>query len=257
MDASVSLVAATAALAVMGFTWLASLAVRDASLADIAWGMAFVLIGWACYLAGDRSGAMLLAACLVTVWGLRLAIHIGRRNLGHGEDKRYQAMRAKRPKSFWITSLFTVFILQGALALIISAPLQSLGAQDSEAIGILSWLGAAVFVVGFGFEAIGDAQLSAFVKDPSSKGRVMDRGLWRYTRHPNYFGDATLWWGIWLIAIGSGGAWWTAVGPVVMTFFLIKVSGVALLEADMAKRRPGYREYMERTSAFIPLPPKR
>ncbi len=155
MDASVSLVAATAALAVMGFTWLASLAVRDASLADIAWGMVFVLIGWACYLAGDRSGAMLLAACLVTVWGLRLAIHIGRRNLGHGEDKRYQAMRAKRPKSFWITSLFTVFILQGALALIISAPFQSLGAQDSESIGILSWLGAAVFVVGFCFEAIG------------------------------------------------------------------------------------------------------
>jgi steroid 5-alpha reductase family enzyme len=255
MDLSVTVPAAIAALAVMGVTWMISVAVRDASLADISWGLAFIAIAWASYVAGEGSGASLLAAILVTLWGLRLAIHIGRRNVGHGEDKRYQAMRAKRPKSFWITSLFTVFILQGTLAFIVSVPLQSLAAQD-ESIGIISFIGVAVFLFGFYFEAVGDAQLTAFVNDPDSKGKVMDRGLWKYSRHPNYFGDATEWWGLWILAVGSGAIPETIIGPIVMTFFLLKVSGVVLLEAGMAKRRPGYAEYIERTSAFIPLPPK-
>jgi len=257
MDLSVTVPAAIAALAVMGVTWAISVAVRDASLADISWGLAFIAIAWTSFAAGEGSGTSLLAAILVTVWGLRLAIHIGRRNIGHGEDKRYQAMRARRPKSFWITSLFTVFILQGTLAFIVSVPLQSLAAQDPDTIGILSFAGLAVFLIGFYFEAVGDAQLTAFVNDPDSKGKVMDRGLWKYTRHPNYFGDATQWWGLWLVAVGSGALWWTAIGPVVMTFFLLKVSGVVMLEKDMAKRRPGYAEYIDRTSAFIPFPPRR
>ncbi|MGB0121615.1 MAG: DUF1295 domain-containing protein [Solirubrobacterales bacterium] len=256
MDLSVTVPATIAALVVMTVTWMISLIRKDAGLADIAWGLVFIAIAWTSYAAGEGSGAMLLAACLVTIWGLRLATHVARRNLGQDEDRRYQAMRKKRPATFWIWSLFGVFLLQGGIALVVSIPVQALGAQAPDSIGWLSWIGVAVFAFGFYFEAVGDLQLSRFIKDPSTDGQVMDRGLWKFSRHPNYFGDATEWWGIWLIALGSGAPWWTAIGPVVMTFFLLKVSGVAMLEKDMADRRPGYREYMERTSAFIPWPPK-
>jgi steroid 5-alpha reductase family enzyme len=256
MDWTVTITAVLAATAVMTTFWLISLAMRDAGIADVAWGLVFVSIGWACFLAGDGSNAMLLAAGLTTAWGLRLAIHIGRRNIGHEEDRRYTKMREKRPGTFWIWSLVGVFGVQGVIALLVSLPLQSLGAATPDSIGLLSWIGAAVFAIGLAFEGIGDAQLTAFKNDPSSKGQVMDRGLWRYTRHPNYFGDATVWWGIWVVAIGSGGAWWTAIGPVIMTFFLLRVSGVAMLESDMASRRPGYSEYIRRTSPFIPFPPR-
>ncbi|HTU14973.1 MAG TPA: DUF1295 domain-containing protein [Solirubrobacterales bacterium] len=240
----------------MIFAWLISLARRDAGVADIAWGLVFIVIAWTSYLAGEGSASMLLACCLVTLWGLRLAVHVGRRNLGHDEDRRYGKMRAKRPDTFWIWSLFGVFLLQGIIALLVSIPLQSLAAQDPDSVAALSWIGVAGFALGFFFEAVGDAQLTAFRRDPDNGGQVMDRGLWRYSRHPNYFGDATQWWGIWLLAIGSGAAWWTVLGPVVMTFFLLRVSGVTLLEKDIGSRRSGYSEYVERTSAFIPLPPK-
>lgn len=256
MDLTVTAPAVSVAVALMIFAWLISLARRDAGVADIAWGLVFAGIAWASYLAGEGSGAMLLATCLVTIWGLRLAVHVGRRNLGHNEDRRYRKMRDKRPGTFWIWSLFGVFLLQGAIALVVSLPIQSLGAQDPDSIGLISWIGAAVFAIGFYFEAVGDAQLAAFARERDSGDQVMDRGLWRYSRHPNYFGDATEWWGIWLIAVGSGAAWWTVAGPIVMTFFLLRVSGVTLLEKDMGSRRPGYAEYVERTSAFIPLPPK-
>jgi len=255
---SLSVIAA-AAIPVAGVAvafWLASLRLRDASIADVAWGLLFVLVAWACFVAGDGSDAMLLAGLLVTAWGLRLAVHIGRRNVGHGEDRRYGAMRGRRPERFWIWSLFGVFLLQGLLALVVSLPLQSLGEGASGSIGLLSWLGLAVFAIGFAFEAIGDAQLDSFKRDPDSGDRVMDRGLWRYTRHPNYFGDAVVWWGLWLVAVGSGAAWWTLVGPALMTFLLLRVSGVTMLEADISERRPGYREYVEKTSAFLPLPPR-
>jgi len=258
MELSVTLAAAGAAFVLMTTFWLFSLARRDAGVADIAWGLAFVSIAWASYVAGDGSAAMLMAAALTSIWGLRLAFHIGRRNLNEDEeDRRYTKMRNKRPGIFWLWSYPMVFLLQGVLALLVSMPLYSLGAADSDAIGIVSWAGAAVFLVGLSFEAIGDAQLSAFKKDPSTKGQVMDRGLWKYTRHPNYFGDATVWWGLWLVAVGSGAAWWTLAGPLLMTYLIVQVSGVKMLEADMAERRPAYREYMERTSAFFPLPPKK
>lgn len=256
MSLDVSISAAVAALAVMLVFWVISLIRRDASIADIAWGLVFVAIAWSSWAAGGRSIAGLIAALAVTVWGVRLAVYIGIRNAGHGEDRRYQAMRAKRPSRFWLWSLFGVFILQGLLALIVSLPIQSLGAVDDASPGIVAWLGLAIFIAGLGFEAIGDAQLAAFKRDPANRGQVMDRGLWRYTRHPNYFGDSLLWWGIWLIAIGSGASWWTLVGPALMTFMLVRVSGVALLESDMAERRPGYAEYIRRTSSFIPRPPR-
>ena len=256
VDISVTLAAAVAVAAAMFLLWLVSLAVRDASIVDITWGPLFVLIAWVAYSTGDGHPAALLVALLTTAWGLRLAIHIGRRNIGHGEDPRYVRMREKRPASFWIWSLFGVFALQGLIALVVSLPIQSLAAVGQDSISAASWLGAVVFLVGLGFEAVGDAQLSRFKADPGSRGQVMDRGLWKYTRHPNYFGDSVVWWGLWLVAVGSGGAWWTAIGPALMTFMLVKVSGVAITEADIAERRPGYADYIRRTSAFVPRPPK-
>ena len=252
MNLSVTLSAVIAVVMVAVSFWLVSLRLRDASIADIAWGLLFVLVGWVSWVAGEGSDPMLLAALLVSVWGLRLALHIGSRNVGHGEDRRYGAMRARRPQRFWIWSLFGVFLLQGLLALVVSLPLQALGASTEEAIGLLSWFGALVFAIGFAFEAVGDAQLNRFKRDPDSGDRVMDRGLWRYTRHPNYFGDAVVWWGLWLVAVGSGAAWWTVIGPALMTFLLLRVSGVAMLEADISERRPEYAEYVRRTNAFIP-----
>ncbi len=212
MDTSVSLSAASAVAVVMLCFWLASLKLKDASIADIAWGLVFVTIAWVGFLAGEGGPAMLLAAVLATAWGLRLAVYIGRRNRGHGEDRRYGAMRARRPDRFWIWSLFGVFLLQGLLALIVSLPLQSLAAAEG-AIAPFVLVGAAVMLFGLGFEAVGDAQLSAFKRDPASRGEVMDRGLWRYTRHPNYFGDAVVWWGLFLLAVGGGAGLWTANRP--------------------------------------------
>lgn len=247
-----------AVFVVASIFWLFSLLRRDAGVADIAWGFLFVAIAWTSYLTGGQSAPMLLAALLTSVWGLRLAFHIGRRNLSEGEeDRRYTRMRNKRPGIFWIWSYPMVFLLQGLLALLVAMPLYSLGFADRDSIGVLSWLGVALFVVGLAFEAIGDRQLTVFRNNPSSRGQVMDRGLWRYTRHPNYFGDATVWWGLWLVAVGSGAAWWTFFGPLLMSYLILRVSGVKMLEADMAERRPAYREYMERTSAFFPLPPRK
>jgi steroid 5-alpha reductase family enzyme len=165
-------------------------------------------------------------------------------------------MRDRRPGTFWLWSLFGVFLLQGAIALVVSLPLQSLASDAGADASLWTWVGLAVAILGYGFEAVGDAQLSAFKGDPASKGKVMDRGLWRYTRHPNYFGDALFWWGIWLVAVGSGAALWTLIGPALMTFLLVRVSGVRMLESDIAERRPEYAAYIRRTSAFIPRPPK-
>lgn len=251
---NVFLAGAIAAFGVMVVTWLISLPVRDASLADIAWGLVFVAVAWAVYAAGERNDGSLLVAILVSIWGLRLSGYLAWRNLGHGEDRRYQAMRAKRPATFWIWSLFGVFCLQAAIGWVVSLPVQSLAAQLDD-VSILSWVGVAGFVIGIGFEATGDAQLAAFKRDPSSKGKVMDRGLWRYTRHPNYFGDAVVWWGLACFGVASG-AWYTLASSAFMTFLLVRVSGVALLESTM-KKRPGYTEYVGSTSSFFPLPPRK
>lgn len=256
MDLTVTGWAAIGVAILMSGFWLVSLPLRNASIADIAWGLAFVVVAWAAVLAGSGSGASIFLAAGVTIWGVRLAGYIAWRNRGHGEDRRYVAMRDKRPGSFWLWSLFGVFLLQGLLALVISIPVQSLGAAGDPSIGVFSVAGALVFLTGLFFEVVGDAQLASFKADPDNRGKVMDRGLWRYTRHPNYFGDALLWWGIWLFAVGSGAAWWTFPGPVVMTFFLLRVSGVAMLESDISERRPAYAEYIRRTSAFIPRPPR-
>ena len=238
--------------------WVISLRMRDASIVDIVWGPAFAVVGWVTFAAGDGlQDRRLLLAVLATAWGLRLGVHLARRNLGKGEDPRYAAMRKRRGDAFAVQSLYLVFGLQALLVWVVSMPIQAAGFTGATAaLGWVDWLGAAIFVVGLAFEAVGDAQLTRFRNDPASAGRVLDTGLWRYTRHPNYFGDCLLWWGIGIIGLGAG-AWWALVGPVVMTILLARVSGKPLLEQSMSKRRPGYDEYVRRTSGFVPLPPRR
>lgn len=242
----------------MTLLWLESVRQKNASIVDAFWGAGFVLAGWA-YFAQTPEGFLprkWLLMALVTVWGLRLSFYIFRRNHGKPEDFRYQEFRRRYgPERYWWISFFQVFLLQGGLLWIISAPLLSAQiSPEPAALGLLDGLGAVVWAVGLFFEAVGDWQLAQFKANPANKGQVMNQGLWRYTRHPNYFGDACVWWGLWLIALGAGG-WWTFFGPLLMTFFLVRVSGAALLEKTMSQR-PGYAEYIARTSAFFPWPPK-
>ena len=243
--------------------WAVSVVRTDASLVDRFWGVAFVVLGWTYALLGDGADIRVtVMLVLVTVWGLRLAGYITWRNWGKGEDPRYAAMREKAPRRFPVRSLVTVFGLQGVLAWLISLPLLAVATADSPAGLIwLDYVAIVVWLVGFVFEAGGDLQLSRFLADPANRGKVMDRGLWRYTRHPNYFGDTTVWWAYFLLALATG-AWWAAIGSVLMTLFIVKVSGVALTERRMASgdggsKREGYEEYVARTNAFFPGPPRR
>ncbi len=239
--------------------WLLSLAVRNASIIDIFWGPGFLLASIVYLLASPDgyAGRQVLVVALVAVWSLRLGAHIFVRNAGQGEDFRYQKWRESAPETFWWRSLFQVFLLQGLLCWTISMPLL-VAIYSDEPSNLTPWdyLGLATWMVGFGFEAIGDYQLMAFKSDPDSRGRVMDRGLWRYTRHPNYFGEATLWWGYFLIAVSVPWGWLTGFSPTLMTFLLVRVSGAALLERGLKKRRPEYEDYIRRTSGFIPWAPK-
>jgi steroid 5-alpha reductase family enzyme len=237
------------------FVWLLSLVKRDVSIVDSLWSVFFVVAALVYFLAlTQASPRAVLVLILVSLWALRLFAYITWRNWGDEEDRRYQAMREKRGKAFAWQSLYVVFLLQAAIAWLVSLPL--LGAIHGTApLGALDALGVLVFGVGLFFEAVGDWQLARFKANPDNKGKVMDRGLWRYTRHPNYFGDFALWWGFYLIAVGAG-AWWSFPGPLLMSFFLLKVSGVALLEKDIGERRPKYADYIRRTNAFFPGPPK-
>lgn len=244
-------------VALLAFTllWGVSVRRRDASIADPFWGPGFLLVGLA-YLAAHGQGTPrgLLALALVAAWAGRLGTHLLRRNRAHGEDPRYAAMRAAHGARFAWVSLGTVFWLQAVLLWIVSLPVMA-AVVGSAPVGGWDAAGVAVFLAGFTTEAVADAQLARFRADPASRGTVLDRGLWRYSRHPNYFGDALLWWGVWLLAVGAG-APWTAVGPALMTLLLLKVSGVALLERSLSKSRPGYADYVRRTSAFVPWFPR-
>lgn len=252
--------AAAAAVALLMFaTWLVSLARKDASLVDIVWGSAFVLVAAVVALVGEGAESRrLLLLAMVAIWGLRLSTYLAWRNLGHGEDYRYQAMRKKYGDRFPLVSLVVVFGLQAVLVLVVSLPVQlAATAAQPEGLGPLAAFGVALWLLGLAFETIGDAQLARFKADPANKGLVMDQGLWRYTRHPNYFGDFCVWWGIFVVAAETGPGRWGVVGPLVMSFLLLRVSGVAMLEKTIGKRRPGYAEYVANTSSFFPRPPKR
>jgi steroid 5-alpha reductase family enzyme len=245
-------------LAVMFLLWLYSLVIKDASIVDSFWGPGFALIGWVSLILTDGfQPRKLLLVALVTIWGLRLGLHIFIRNHGKGEDYRYKAMRKQHGDKFPLVSLFTVFGFQGLLMWFISMPLQiAQVSKTPDHLTLFDYAGAAVWAIGFLFEALGDWQLKQFKAEPKNQGKVMDRGLWRYTRHPNYFGDATLWWGYYLIACAVPIGFWTLLSPLTMTLFLMKVSGVSLLEKSLKKNKPGYAEYIARTSSFFPLPPK-
>ena len=245
-------------LGLMSALWLLSLVLKNASIVDIFWGTGFVILAWVYFLLSPDGFLLrkVLTAVLVSLWGLRLSLHILARNWGKPEDFRYQVWRREAGASWWWRSFFKVFLLQGMLMWIISAPL--LAAQVSPAPGrltILDLLGLLFWAIGFFFEAVGDLQLARFKANPANKGRVMDRGVWRFSRHPNYFGDASQWWGYYLFAASAGG-WWTIFSPVLMTLLLLRVSGVTLLEKTL-ESRPGYREYIETTPAFIPWLPRK
>jgi steroid 5-alpha reductase family enzyme len=198
-----------------------------------------------------------LVATLMTLWGTRLAAHIFLRHFGQGEDPRYQAMRASHGSSFWWRSLFTVFWLQGAILWFVALPLLvAVRATEPAALTAVDGLGLLLFAVGFGFEVVGDHQLSRFRAEPLNRGRVLESGLWRYTRHPNYFGDATMWWGMYAIAASTPGGWLTVLSPILMTWLLMRVSGVTLLEEGLKASKPGYRAYIARTPAFFPWFPR-
>jgi len=239
-------------------TWSVSLVRRDVSIVDVAWPLGFVLATWASRWVVDAGGAgnwTLLA--MVSIWGLRLAFHLLRRNLAQGEDFRYGAMRQRHGAAFAMRSLLTVFALQGVLLFIVALPV-TLGHRDTSA-GLSTWLvlGVLVWAAGLWWEAVADAQLAAFRRDPRNAGEVLDTGLWQYTRHPNYFGDSLVWWGLAIVGASQGAGAWAFVSAAVMTVLLVRVSGAAMLDRLLAERKPGYREYMQRTSGFIPRPQRR
>lgn len=245
-----------ALLVLFSALWLVSLYLANASIVDMWWGPAFVL-ALAAYLdfalpAHPRAWLVLGATGL---WAARLAWHIGRRNVGHGEDARYRAWREQHGARWWWRSYFQVFVLQALVAWVVSWPLFHASRSGTAFPSWLDVVGAGVFLAGWLFEAVADHQLAAFKRDPANRGRVMDRGLWRYSRHPNYFGEAVLWWGLGLIGAAVPGGWTGLAGPLVITWLLLRVSGVTMLERGLRKSKPGYADYVARTSAFVPWPP--
>jgi steroid 5-alpha reductase family enzyme len=256
--ASAPVLALGVIFAVMVVMWLLSVKLRDASIVDPYWGSGFVLLAWLYFFLEEAmTPRKWLVVALVTVWGLRLSLHLLRRNRGKGEDYRYRAMRESWGQRFWWVSLFTVFLLQGLIQWTVALPIwQSMRSARPSSLTWIDFVGVAVVVVGLMFETFGDLQLARFKSDPANRGKLLTHGLWRYTRHPNYFGDALVWWGLTLIALSTPTSLWTLVSPVTMTILLMKVSGVALLEKELSKSKPGYREYVESTNAFFPWFPR-
>lgn len=245
-------------LVLFSVLWLASLALTNASIVDMWWGPAFV-VALAAYLdfgaPTHPRGWLVLTATLL--WAVRLAWHIGRRNVGHGEDPRYRAWRNEHGSRWWWWSFFQVFLLQAVVAWVVSWPLYFAVQASSSFPTAWDLAGATLFLVGWSFESVADRQLTIFKRNPANRGRVLDGGLWRYSRHPNYFGEAVLWWGLGLIGIAVPGGWMGLIGPLLITWLLLRVSGVMLLERGLRQTKPGYADYMARTSAFVPWPPRR
>ena len=266
MDALLSLPAVSWTAAINGLValfaclvalWGVSLRRRDVSVVDAFWGPGFLLLGLVQAASVGEVGARgLLVLSLVALWGVRLGLHLHRRSRGQPEDRRYAAMRARRGPSFGWQSLYIVFLLQGALLFVISAPLQVVLMAPPSELGLLDLLGASVSFGGIAIEASADAQLARFRRRPQNERGVLRQGLFRYSRHPNYFGDCCVFWGLWVVSLSVPGGFLSCVGPALLTLLLLRVSGVVLLEADIAQRRPEYRQYVETTSAFFPRPPK-
>lgn len=246
-------------MTLMVLLWMISIPLRDVSFIDSFWALGMVLVAATTYTMVDGNpDRQQLLLVLTAVWGLRLGLHLFLRWRREGADRRYVALLAKAPGNPHLFSLRKVFLTQGPLLWLVTLPVQ-LGQLDSvpAALGPLAMAGAVLAVIGIVFETVGDWQLARFKADPASEGQVMDRGLWRYTRHPNYFGDACVWWGLYLIAAETASGRWAIISPIFLTFILIKWSGAALLERRLKRSRPGYADYIERTSGFLPWPPKR
>lgn len=244
-------------MVMMTLLWIVSIIVKNVSIVDLFWGLGFVLTAGFYFLKteGYETRKIILLA-MVTIWGLRLSFYLAWRNIGEGEDFRYRQFRKNYGKKYWWVSFFQTFLLQGILMGLISAPL--LGAQyygTHVPLGILDYVGIFLWFTGFFFETVGDLQLARFKSDTSNKGKVMDRGLWRYTRHPNYFGDSAVWWGYGFLCMATG-SYLPVLGSILMTFLIIKISGVGLLEKNLKSEKPQYQSYMEKTSAFFPWFPK-
>ena len=240
--------------AYMSLWFTISLLKKRNDVADVAWGLGFVFIAWSSYIISENfSTRSLLVNILVSIWGLRLAWHISSRNKGKTEDYRYLAWRQEWGKWFYVRSYFQVYLLQGVLLYVIILPVLFINRNAGLNLNIIDAFGALVWIIGYIFETVGDAQLKNFIIDSNNKGKLLQTGLWRYTRHPNYFGEVTQWWGLWLIAISAPFGWITIVGPVTITILILKVSGVPLLEKKMADN-PEFAEYKKRTSVFFPLP---
>lgn len=239
--------------------WLLSVKLKNVSIVDLFWGVGFVVVNaFYVFMSGDLTIRKYIMLVLVTIWGLRLSSYLAWRNIGKGEDFRYQEFRRKYgPQRYWWISYFQTFLLQGVLTMIISLPLLGVSmGNTSDSLNLLDYCAILVWVIGFSFEAGGDYQLARFKKNPENKGKVMCYGFWKYTRHPNYFGDSAVWWAYALFSIAAG-SYWQVIGSVVMTLLIIKVSGVALLEKTLNNTKPQYAEYIRKTNAFFPWFPKK
>lgn len=237
----------------MNIWFMVSLVKKRNDIADIAWGLGFIMLTLLSFWARDYESGLrgALVGTLVGVWGLRLAYHIYKRNKGKTEDYRYLAWRQEWGKWFYIRSYFQVYILQGVLLLLIVLPVLVINKNVENSIGILDGVGLIIWIIGFVFESVGDRQLAVFIKNQQNKGKLMKEGLWKYTRHPNYFGEVTMWWGIWIISLSADMVWFSILGPLTITILILKISGIPLLEKKM-KENPDFAEYAGKTSMFIP-----
>jgi steroid 5-alpha reductase family enzyme len=251
--------AALIILVLVTLLWIWSVIIKNVSIVDIFWGFGFVVVNtFYVFMSGELNTRKILILTLVGIWGLRLAIYLAWRNIGKGEDFRYKEFRRNYgPKRYWWFSYFQTFLLQGVLIMIISLPLLGINSSTSSGdLNLLDFLGIIVWLIGFAFEAGGDFQLARFKRDFANKGKVLNTGFWKYTRHPNYFGDAVVWWAYAIFSIAAG-SYWQIIGAVVMTLLIIKISGVALLEKTLNNTKPEYREYIRKTSSFFPWFPKK
>ncbi len=242
--------------AYMTFWFIVSLIKKRNDVADVAWGLGFTLLAWLSFLLSDeQSWRGILVSSLVTIWGVRLAWHIHVRNRGKAEDYRYKQWREEWGKWFFLRSYGQVYLLQGFLLFLIILPVLFINKSEGSALGIFDYVGLAIWMIGFYFESVGDSQLAKFMKDPLNKGKLMTSGLWKYTRHPNYFGEVTQWWGMWIIALSVPNGFVAIIGPLTITVLILKISGIPMLEKRM-QLNPDFEAYKRRTSVFFPLPPK-
>ncbi len=234
-----------------------ALAKKRNDVADVAWGPGFIVVAVISFIiAGSYSHRTLIVSLLILIWGVRLAFHIGKRHIGKPEDARYAKWRKEWGKTFLLRTFLQVFMLQGFLLFLVAVPIMFIIAAPPSPIGIPDILGICIWILGFTFEAVSDWQLAQFLKTPSKKGWVMTTGLWKYSRHPNYFGEVTLWWGIYIIALSVPNGWLSIIGPLTITYLILKVSGIPMLEEGF-RDNPDFQQYKQRTSAFIPLPPRK